>query len=216
VNGEKMSKSLGNFFTIRELLAKAPGEALRLALLATHYRQPLDFTDEGLKNAKATLDRWYGALRSVAAVEAEKTEPPHDFESALLDDMNTPLAIAAMHEITNKLNRAATPAEQAPLKAQLLAGGEALGLLEKDPEEWFKGGRHYTLKAKPAVFSSSSGPAKLSVRFSDDRIDKLIEERLAARKAKNFAEADRIRDELAAQGVILEDKPSGKTEWRRG
>lgn len=193
VNGEKMSKSLGNFFTIRELLSEAPGEALRLALLSTHYRSPLDFTKDGLKQAKATLDRWYGALRNGSAAPRGGAVPAA-FESALLDDMNTPLAIAAVHDIVNELNRATAPADQAKLKSQLLACGEALGLLRQTPEAWFKG-------------TATNGP-------TDAEIDTQIAARLAAKKAKNFAEADRIRDSLAAQGIILEDK-AGATTWRR-
>jgi cysteinyl-tRNA synthetase len=197
INSDKMSKSLGNFFTVRQLLALAPGEALRLALLSGQYRQPLDFSPEALNNAKATLDKWYGALRSVSAVQAETAKPPEKFEEALLDDLNTPLAIAHMHEMVNELNRAASAADQAPIKAQLLASGEALGLLQQDPETWFKW--------RPA---NQSGP-------SDAEIEEQIAARLAARQAKNFAESDRIRKTLAEQGVILEDSPAGTT-WRRG
>ncbi|NTU76579.1 MAG: cysteine--tRNA ligase, partial [Alphaproteobacteria bacterium] len=125
VNGEKMSKSLGNFFTIRELLSEAPGEALHLALLSAHYRQPLDFTRAALHQAKTTLDRWYGALDRVSALHTEPSDPPEAFEAALMDDLNTPLALAQIHELVSGLNRAATPAEQAPIKAQLLAAGAA-------------------------------------------------------------------------------------------
>ncbi|MGE3624435.1 MAG: cysteine--tRNA ligase [Bdellovibrionales bacterium] len=196
IDSDKMSKSLGNFFTVRQLLAKAPGEALRLALLTGHYRQPLDFSPEALEKAKQTLDRWYGALRSASAVQAAPAKPPEAFEAALLDDLNTPLAIAELHEMVNALNRAGTPGEQAPIKAQILAAGEALGLLQQDPEAWFK--------SQPA---SALGP-------TDIEIDARIVARLDARKARNFAEADRIRDSLAAQGVILEDGPGGTT-WRR-
>ena len=206
VNGEKMSKSLGNFFTIRELLAEAPGEALRLALLSTHYRQPLDFSREGLKNSKATLDRWYGALRSTANVMVQAAAaPPPACEEALLDDLNTPLAIAHIHELVNELNRATTPAAQAPLKAQLLAAGAALGVLQQDHEAWFKGHRVGQTEGLP-----------------DEEIWKLVHQREDARKTKDFAEADRIRDVLANEGIILEDKASVvlghqvfETEWRR-
>ncbi len=196
INNDKMSKSLKNFFTVRELLAIAPGEALRLALLSGHYRQPLDFSTDALQSAKATLDKWYGALRNVVLVKGESGAVPQAIEDALCDDLNTPLALAHIHELTNKLNRAATPEEQAQVKASLLAAGNALGLLQQDPEVWFRW--------KPA---DKSGP-------TDEEIERKIALRLEARKAKDFAKSDRIRDTLAAQGVILEDKAGGTT-WRR-
>jgi cysteinyl-tRNA synthetase len=196
VNNDKMSKSLKNFFTVRELLAVAPGEALRLALLSGHYRQPLDFSIEALQTAKATLDKWYGALRNSVSAAAAATLP-HAFEEALRDDLNIPLAIATLHELASELNKAASPAEQAPIRASLLAAANALGLLQQDPEAWFRW--------QPA---NKSGP-------TDADIDAQIAARLAARKAKNYAESDRIRDALAAQGVILEDGAGGTT-WRRG
>jgi cysteinyl-tRNA synthetase len=194
IDSDKMSKSLGNFFTVRQLLAHAPGEALRLALLSGHYRQPLDFSPDALEKAKATLDKWYGALRSASAAHAPAEKTPHAVEAALLDDLNTPLAIAHMHEMVGELNRAASAADQAPLKAQLLAAGQALGLLQQDPEVWFKG--------------------KSSGSLIGAEIEKQIAARIEARKNKNFAESDRIRDALAAEGVILEDS-AGKTTWRR-
>ena len=195
ISGDKMSKSLGNFFTVRQLLEKYPGEAIRLALLSAHYRQPLDFSPESLDKAKATLDRWYGALRSINAISTDHTQASARFEETLLDDLNTPLAIAHIHELTNELNRAASAAEQAPLKAQLLTAGEALGLLQQNPETWFKGQK------------MTDGP-------NDTDIENQIAARIAARKDKNFAEADRIRDALVAQGIILEDN-AGQTTWRR-
>lgn len=196
VNGEKMSKSLGNFFTVHELLEEAPGEALRLSLLTSHYRQPCDFTKEGLAKCKAMLDKWYGALRNVQDIKAESADVPEALEAALLDDLNTPLAISHIHELVAELNKATTDADKAKLKGALLAAGEALGLLKQDAEIWMKGG------------SASGGP-------SDDEIEAQITARLEARKAKNFAESDRIRDALAAQGIILQDSPTGTT-WRRG
>ena len=197
INNDKMSKSLKNFFTVRELLEVAPGEALRLALLSGHYRQPLDFSVEALQTAKATLDKWYGALRNTTAGHAKPVEIPSTLEDALLDDLNTPLAIAHVHELVTELNRAATPAEQVPLRAQILAAGAALGLLQQNPEAWFRW-----------------HPASQSA-LSDAEVEAQITARLAARATKNYAESDRIRDALAAQGVILEDS-AGKTTWRRG
>ena len=190
-NGEKMSKSLGNFFTVRELLEEGVrGEVIRLALLSAHYRQPLDITRDKLTEMKAQLDRLYGALGS--AGEAADVATPEDVLAALSDDLNTPEALAEMHELATALNKAGTPAEKARLKGVLLGAGRLLGLLEADPEIWFKGD------------DVDSG-----------EIETLIAARNAARKAKNFAEADRIRDELTAKGIVLEDLPDGTTDWRR-
>src|SRR5476651_824831 len=180
ISGEKMSKSLGNFFTVHELLDQYPGEAIRLLLLSAHYRQPLDFTHDGLQQARATLDRWYGILRGKPVAAAAAV--PKAVEEALLDDINTPLAISAVHQLTDP--------------AELLAGAQALGLLQQDAEAWFR----WT----PA---GSSGP-------TDTEIEAAIAARQAARKAKDFMESDRIRGDLKAKGVILEDGPNG-TSWKR-
>ncbi len=181
ISGEKMSKSLGNFFTVHELLDQFPGEAIRLLLLSAQYRQPLDFTHEALTQAKATLDRWYGVLRGKDTKPGESVPKP--VEDALCDDLNTPQAITAIHQL-------ADPAE-------LRAGTNALGLLQQDAEAWFRWA--------PA---GSSGPA-------DAEVEAAIAARQAARKAKDFKESDRIRDDLKAKGVILEDGSKG-TSWKRG
>ncbi|MBV8407049.1 MAG: cysteine--tRNA ligase, partial [Alphaproteobacteria bacterium] len=189
VSGEKMSKSLGNFFTVHELLDQYPGEAIRLLLLTAHYRQPLDFTHEGLMQAKATLDRWYGLLRGHEAAPANPSASlragavPQAVEDALSDDLNTPLALSAVHQLGDP--------------AELRAAGQALGLLQQDAEAWFR----WT----PA---GASGP-------TDAEIETAIAARQAARKARNFQEADRIRDELKAKRVVLEDGTKGTT-WKRG
>ncbi len=197
VNGEKMSKSLGNFFTVCDLLAKAPGEAIRFYMLGAHYRQPLDWTLDGLAEAKRGLDRLYGALRAVADVVDEDGVVPDGVRAALEDDLNTPLAIAQMHEVATALNKADTDEARGRLKAALRAGGALLGLLGMDPEAWFK-------------WSADSDGCD----FDDAAIEARIKARAEARKGKDFAEADRIRDELAEAGIMLEDKADG-TIWRR-
>ncbi len=182
IGGEKMSKSLGNFLTVRDALARAPGEAVRLLLLRSHYRATLDFSDDGLAEARKDLDRWYRALDRTRPAAAEAPAPVLE---ALSDDLNTPLAIAELHRLAD-----AALAGDAAASGGLRAAGEMLGILQADPAAWFRGG--------------------------DDAaaIETAIAERLAARRARDFARADAIRQELASQGVLLEDGPGGTT-WRR-
>jgi cysteinyl-tRNA synthetase len=194
VEGEKMSKSLGNFFTVHDLLEEVPGEAIRLTLMTTHYRQPLDFTRAALAQAKATLDRWYLALRGDPAPAG--AEVPAAVVAALEDDINLPLALSHLHELATVVNKAGSDAAKAKAKGELLASGRLIGLLEQDPEAWFRW--------------APAGAEDLT----DAEIDRLIEARRNARKCKDFAEADRVREELSRRGVILEDGPKGTT-WRR-
>jgi cysteinyl-tRNA synthetase len=201
VDGEKMSKSLGNFRTVQDILGLGPwaGEAFRLLLLKTQYRMALDYTEAALQEARRELDRFYRALSKMAEVTPERSEEPHPveqppFEQALADDLNTPLALASLHYLVSAANEALAAGDDAALphlKARILAAGAVLGLLQQDAAAWFRGG-------------------------GDDsaRIEAAIAARLAARKEKNWAEADRIRKELADQGILLEDGPQGTT-WRR-
>jgi cysteinyl-tRNA synthetase len=209
IDNEKMSKSLGNFFTTREVLAKIKHpEVLRFFLLSSHYRGPMNYSPDQLDQAEAGLNRLYTALRGVPHVgmpgHSEQVYAPTSatvaFEAAMDDDFNTPEAIAALQGLARELNSAR--AEKHEHKMKLLAGelralAGALGILTLDPEAWFRAG------------ARADG-------LSDAAIDALIAARAAAKQAKNWPESDRIRQELAAAGVILEDKPGGLTTWRRG
>ncbi len=193
VDGVKMSKSLGNFYTIDQVLEKAPAEALRLLFLTTHYHQPFNFTFEGLAQSKSSLDKFYNALLRVADVKAEDSAPDERVVEALADDLNTPLALSYLHELSNILNKAASTEEQAIAKGKLLASAQLLGILWQAPSEWFKGGE------------SEDEAAAIAAK---------IAERALAKKNKDYALADQIRNELKAQGIILEDSPTG-TSWKR-
>ncbi len=194
--GEKMSKSLGNFYTVHDLLDEFPGEAIRLTLLKTHYRQPLDFRKDGIREAKKELDEFYLALRNANVKADVPDHVPAEVIAALGDDINTPKAIAHLFELKTRLNAATDAAEKARLKGALLLGGDVLGLLGQDPEAWLRG---------------AGGGAD---GLSDTDIDALIEQRRQARTDKDFALSDKIRDDLAVQGIILEDGADGTT-WRR-
>jgi cysteinyl-tRNA synthetase len=189
MDAEKMSKSLGNVKLVHDLLKQHPAEVLRLSLLSAHYRQPLDWTDALLAQSKATLDRLYNALRRMGPAEAEPVEPTSVLE-ALADDLNTPQALAELSRLATEANKS-EPRDWPRLKGEMLAAGELLGLLQADPEAWARG--------------DESDAA---------RIDALVAERVAARKAKDFARADAIRRQLAGEGVEIMDGPAGST-WRK-
>ncbi|MFN7781786.1 MAG: cysteine--tRNA ligase [Lysobacterales bacterium] len=191
-DGSKMSKSVGNIRRVHDLIKEHPPEALRLALMSAHYRQPLDWSESLIEQSVRTLDRLYGTLRDLGEVEASDVTIPDAVEQALADDLNTPLALAALQQIAGEA-RKAEGAARAELKSQLLAAGRALGLLQQAPEAWFARG----------------------VSADDDaRIQALVEERVAAKAARDFARADAIRKQLADEGIALEDTPQG-CRWKR-
>ncbi len=192
INGVKMSKSLGNFYTVDEILAKYPAEALRLLFLTTHYHQPFNFTFEGLEQAKAILDKFYNALLKNADIPAEKVEPSEKLIAALSDDLNTPLALSYLHETLGNLNKAETREERIKYKSELMANAYMLGLLYNDAESWFKG----------------------AAAEDDAEIEALIAKRAEAKKNKDWAAADAIRNELKERGIVLEDGPTGTT-WKK-
>ena len=196
MDGEKMSKSLGNVRTVRELLEQYPGETLRFALLSAHYRSPLNFSKSLLDTAQSTLDSFYLALRNAGDVEVGRLIEPHlsPVFSALMDDLNTPAAIAELHQLAKALNKA-TDSGKGPAKAALLAGGAVLGVLSQDPVTWL----------------SAPGSDGLTAEV----IDQMLVDRAEAKANRDFSRADAIRDELNAAGIIIEDGASGAT-WRRG
>ncbi|MET1161942.1 MAG: cysteine--tRNA ligase, partial [Pseudoxanthomonas sp.] len=191
--GAKMSKSVGNVERVHELLKQHPPEALRYALVSAHYRQPLEWSDALIEQSVRTLDRLYGTLRDLADVPAQ-AEIPAKVEAALDDDLNTPQALAELSRIASEARRAVSAEDKARLKSELLGAGLALGLLQQNAAEWFGRG--------------ASGA-------DDSRIQSLIDERNAAKKNRDFARSDAIRDQLAAEGVMLEDTAQG-VRWKRG
>lgn len=202
VDDEKMSKSLGNFTTIRDVLKRYDGEEVRAFITASHYRSPLNYTDAQLDASRAALRRLYNALRGQATDSAQlDTEAVARFEAAMDDDLNTPEAIAVLHDLAGRLNIASRSggANAAMLASTLRQLGARLGLLQRDPDEVLQG----------------EGGGEDETGMAVEQIEALIAERTAARGNKDFARSDAIRDELAASGIALEDA-GGKTTWRRG
>ena len=197
MDGEKMSKSLGNVRTVRELLDQYSGETLRFALLSAHYRSPLNFSKELLDNAQATLDSFYLALRNAGDTLVESSEAHlSPVFNALLDDLNTPAAIAELHRLAKALNKA-SDSEKSAAKAVLLAGGAVLGILSEDPVKWLSR-------------SDADGDG-----LTAEVIDQMLIDRAEAKANRDFSRADAIRDNLNAVGIIIEDRASGAI-WRRG
>jgi len=187
-----MSKSLGNIERVHDLVRQHPPEALRYALLSAHYRQPLDWSDALIEQSVRTLDRLYGTLRDLDEVDAGAAIPAA-VEAALDDDLNTPLALAEVARIASEARKAESDGEKARLKGELLGAGLALGLLQQAPSAWFGRG---------------------AGSDDDARIQALIDERIAAKQARDFARADAIREQLAAENIVLEDTPQG-VRWVR-
>ncbi len=222
VGEDKMSKSLGNFFTIREALKHYDGEVLRFFLARAHYRSQIAYSEGLLGEAKTALTRLYTALRdtppAAGTVDWNETHAQR-FASAMDDDFNSAQAVSVLFELANEVNRG----KSVELARQLKALGGVLGILQGEPDAFLKG-RSRTLHAESMSLRTEAGSGRMFVGRSDGRtetdadteemIQRMIAERAAAKKGKNFAEADRIRAELAAQGVVLEDGPSGTT-WRR-
>ena len=202
INEEKMSKSLGNFFTVREVLERYRGEVIRFFILSSQYRSPLNYSDDQLDVAAASLNRLYTSLRGFdLAAESKHQESGYRsrFNIAMEDDFNTPVAMSVLFELAREINRSRP---EDPIAASRMADllkelGGVLGILQEDPEQYLKSG------------------SALSVGLSDDDVVKLVQRRLDARQDKNWMEADKIRNELKEQGVILEDG-AGSTTWRRG
>jgi cysteinyl-tRNA synthetase len=190
VDGEKMSKSLGNFFTVRDLLSKGiNGEVIRYVYLSTHYRKPLNWTDKAVDDAKKSLDSFYRVLSHYKAIDLDEARLDSKVEEALCDDLNVPLALSIMHEMTREFNKATDQGARTKYAQALFRAGSLLGLFYNDQNAWFQSGDHEVIK-------------------------KLIEQRNHAKLARNWSESDRIREELKVKGIILEDHTDGTTTWR--
>ncbi len=193
VDGEKMSKSLGNFFTIREILDKYPAEVVRFLLLSSQYRSAINYSEDSLKEAQTKLERFYNALLDVPVGDVKDIDNDYSarFHAAMDDDFNTPVAIAVLFDLVRDLNKASGD-EQATLAGQLRFLGGVLGCLQSDPQSFLQSG----------------------AGDEAEWIEEMIQKRLEAKKAKDFATADAVRDELTAKGIVLKDGPEGTT-WSK-
>lgn len=212
VDEEKMSKSLDNFFTIREVLKKYRGEIIRFFILSSHYRSPLNYSEEQLVEAGSALTRLYTALRGVEIkAVACNTEYKNRFNEAMDDDFNTPVAIAVLFDLARDLNKSKENETKAAVLASTLKNlAGVLGILQEDPGGYLKGSAIYA--AKNTVKVTQSATTKV---LTEEAIEIQIKERLNAKLQKKWDRADKIRDQLKEQGIILEDIPGGKTTWRR-
>jgi cysteinyl-tRNA synthetase len=192
VEGEKMSKSLGNFFTIRQLLADWPGEVLRVNMLRTHYRQPIDWTTKALLESKTILDEWYSWVDDIPS---SQTLPDDQVMQALCDDLNTPSVLTRLHALVSEIRSSAGGPHQIELKRKLKASGSLLGILERTQQEYI-------------------GHDPLRAAVDEIKIRNLIDARTSARTSRNFKEADVIRDELTRMGIEIEDHRDGTTSWK--
>jgi cysteinyl-tRNA synthetase len=200
IEGKKMSKSLGNTFKLHELLEQYHPELLRYMLMKAHYRQPLDWSATAVDQARRTLDGWYTTLRDLGGArnverDVSDSDLPEEFLTALMDDLNTPEALAVLSRLADAARKAETPETRAQTVDALLAAGKFLGLLQVDPEAWFQG-------------------ATQDSALDEAQVQQLVDARQAAKKAKNFAEADRLRAELLDLGIVVEDTPQGP-RWKR-
>ncbi len=195
VDGTKMSKSLGNFYSVPEVLETYHGEVLRFAYMSTHYKQPYNYTIASMDSAKGALDKFYTAIRGVSKIEVRDGVYNEEFINAMLDDLNTPMAVSVLHKIAGDLNKAKSDEDKQRLKSELVNCGHMIGVLYDGVDDWFRG-------------KSNEGG------LSDGEIDQLIIDRAEARKNKDWAKSDEIRDKLAEAGIILEDGANG-TSWKR-
>lgn len=195
VDQEKMSKSIGNVLLVKDLLSQSSGEAIRMTLLSAHYRSPLDWNDEVLKQSLRNLDKLYGALQELDELDGDfsNSDVPEEFIQALKDDLNTPAAFSVLHKIAKEVSTEIDLEKRRSLKKQLLASGNMLGILQLDPSEWFKGVGN----------------------VNESEIQALLNTRLQAKKDKNFQLADEIRDKLTAMDIQVLDHPDGTSSWRK-